>query len=1066
MKSFRSITSFCVVLLIALSAHGQNSISALERRFQLQQGLVVERVAQNTPAQKAGVHPGDILLGWKRASTHGEFESPFDLAYVFLEQAPRGPISVVALRGGHRIEWIFRSDAWGISVRPNFTEPLLSIYLQGEELFASGKHPEATEHFRVAAASVREGDPLWLSPWLLSNAGKLLMGARQWQLSDAVYQEAIARAAGSGPVVRAELLRQQAVAYEQRQDLVTATKYYQEVLQECRELGRKTLVESNALLSLAVVELKRGVYDGAEEHLRSAMEIDEALAPTSIQSLLAMTNLAVLYQDQGQFERAEEHYLKALGKEERYFPRSSLLEGTLDDLAVLFDQQGDLARAEAYHRRALAVAERLDPDSLDVADILANLAECIVEQGRGSQAEVFQRRALSIREKASPDSLPTAYSLAGLGKIARIRGNLRKAEEYYRRSLAIADKVDAPGRDRASFFIGLAAVFREQLDFSGAEHLYRQALAIIENEDPGSADRVTTLANLAGTVYQQNRLDAAAQLYHQALNTLENRAFHLGGVQETRSLYRAEHARYYQEYISLLIAQGHPEQAFEVIEGSRARTLFEMLAHANVDVEQGADPVLRERERKLRQMLNAKAEYRIRIVAEDHTDQQTAVVDKEIENLLLEQQEVEAQLRTISPAYASLTEPQKLDVPEIQKLLDSNTLLLEYSLGEERSYVWAVSDNSLKLYALPKRAEIEAAARRVYDLLTSRNRPVNKTAEDENPTEKRFMQAAKKLSEMVIGPVARLLPGKRLLIVSDGALQYIPFSALPTPGSRTDEVPLIVNHEIVNLPSASVLAELRRQEIGRGKAPKTVAVLADPVFDSRDERLAKRTLQEASSSASLPHPRSDLTRSAEDVGLTRGGKLYLSRLVYTRNEADAVMAVIPPGQGKLALDFEASRQMATSPALAKYHIVHFATHGILDNKHPELSGLVLSLVNKEGRPQDGFLKLQDIYNMKLPVDLVVLSGCETGLGEQVNGEGLLSLTRGFMYAGASRVVASLWNVSDIATASLMADFYKAMERDGIPPAAALRVAQIKMWKQKQWSSPYYWAAFQIQGEWK
>jgi CHAT domain-containing protein len=146
--------------------------------------------------------------------------------------------------------------------------------------------------------------------------------------------------------------------------------------------------------------------------------------------------------------------------------------------------------------------------------------------------------------------------------------------------------------------------------------------------------------------------------------------------------------------------------------------------------------------------------------------------------------------------------------------------------------------------------------------------------------------------------------------------------------------------------------------------------------------------------------------------------------------------------------------------------VHFATHGIINNRHPELSGLVLSLVNKQGKPQDGFLKLQDIYNMRLPVDLVVLSGCETGLGEQVSGEGLMNLTRGFMYAGAIRVVASLWSVSDVATASLMADFYRAMERDGMRPAAALRVAQIQMWKQKQWSSPYYWAAFQIQGDWK
>ena len=709
----------------------------------------------------------------------------------------------------------------------------------------------------------------------------------------------------------------------------------------------------------------------------------------------------------------------------------------------------------------------MDPDSLDVADILSNLAECIVEQGGLSRAEVFQRRALSIREKAAPDSLPTAYSLAGLGKIARIRGNLRKAEEYYRRALAIADKVDAPSRDRASFFIGLAAVFREQLDFSEAEHLYRQALAIIDNEDPGSADRVTTLANLAGTVYQQNRLDDAAQLYHQALNILENRAFHLGGVQETRSLYRAEHARYYQEYIGLLIAQGHPEQAFEVLEGSRARTLFEMLAHANVDVEQRADPMLRERERKLRQMLNAKAEYRIRIVAGDHTDQQTAVVNKEIENLLLEQQEVESQLRSGSPAYAALTQPQKLGISEIQSLLDANSLLLEYSLGEERSYVWAVTAKSLRAYVLPKGLEIEAAARRVYDLLTLKNRIVNKEGEDRaNTAERKYVEAANKLSEMVIGPVAHLLTGKRLLIVSDGALQYIPFAALPMPGNRAGSVPLIVKHEIINLPSASVLAELRRQQIGRRKASMTVAVLADPIFDPTDERLKMLPLQKSSSSASSSRRDNDVIRSAKDLDLTRGAQPYLSRLLYTRNEADAVMAVTPPGKGMLAVDFDASRALATSPALAKYRIVHFATHGIINNRHPELSGLVLSLVNKQGKAQDGFLKLQDIYSMKLPVDLVVLSGCDTGLGEQISGEGLLSLTRGFMYAGAIRVVASLWSVSDVATASLMADFYRAMERDGMRPAAALRVAQIHMWRQKQWSSPYYWAAFQIQGDWK
>jgi CHAT domain-containing protein len=154
------------------------------------------------------------------------------------------------------------------------------------------------------------------------------------------------------------------------------------------------------------------------------------------------------------------------------------------------------------------------------------------------------------------------------------------------------------------------------------------------------------------------------------------------------------------------------------------------------------------------------------------------------------------------------------------------------------------------------------------------------------------------------------------------------------------------------------------------------------------------------------------------------------------------------------------------PALSQYRIVHFATHGLLNSEHPEFSGLVFSLVNERGKAQDGFLQLQDIYNLNLSADLVVLSSCETALGKEISGEGLVGLTRGFMYAGATRVVASLWNVSDAATARLMADFYRAMEHDGLRPAAALRSAQIQMWKQKRWSSPYFWAAFQIQGEWR
>lgn len=167
-----------------------------------------------------------------------------------------------------------------------------------------------------------------------------------------------------------------------------------------------------------------------------------------------------------------------------------------------------------------------------------------------------------------------------------------------------------------------------------------------------------------------------------------------------------------------------------------------------------------------------------------------------------------------------------------------------------------------------------------------------------------------------------------------------------------------------------------------------------------------------------------------------------------------------------ALDFNANRVTATSSDLGQYRIVHFATHGLLNSEHPELSGIVLSLVDEQGRPQDGFLRLREIYNLNLPAELVVLSACRTGLGKEIKGEGLVGLTRGFMYAGAARVVASLWKVQDDATAELMKRFYLGMLKDGMRPAAALRSAQVEMWKQKRWRSPYYWAAFVLQGEWK
>jgi CHAT domain-containing protein len=337
---------------------------------------------------------------------------------------------------------------------------------------------------------------------------------------------------------------------------------------------------------------------------------------------------------------------------------------------------------------------------------------------------------------------------------------------------------------------------------------------------------------------------------------------------------------------------------------------------------------------------------------------------------------------------------------------------------------------------------------------------------------------------MLLAPVASKLnlewKGKRLVIVASGALDYLPFAALPVPlvpeaGAKAAEGyhPLIVDHEIVILPSASVLAAIRSESAGRRKAARTLAILADPVFEANDPRvlIAARDRESGGSpgsgvrsadvSSSSPESNPELTRSARSFN--RAG---FYQLPFSRQEAEAIATLIPKAKLLKATGFDANRATATSGELSRYRIVHFATHGLLNSEYPELSGLVLSLVDRNGAAQDGFLRMHEIYNLQLPADLIVLSACQTALGKEIRGEGLIGLTRGFMYAGAERVVASLWQVDDLATAELMKRFYRGMLKDGMRPAAALRAAQIEMMKHNRWASPYFWAAFVMQGEWR
>jgi CHAT domain-containing protein len=577
-----------------------------------------------------------------------------------------------------------------------------------------------------------------------------------------------------------------------------------------------------------------------------------------------------------------------------------------------------------------------------------------------------------------------------------------------------------------------------------------------------------TLLDLARVEQARGRPDAALEHIEASVTLTDSLRGRVVSPDLRASFVAAERKRY-DVYIDILmqLEAAYPGREFaaralEASERGRARVLLESLLQGRTDVHQGVDPTLLASERAFQRQLDDASTRVSQLTARQAEAQAVDAARSAIETLSASYQQIEARIRRESPAYAALTQPHPLTTREIQRdIVDADTLFLEFSLGEKHSWLWVVSPSSIETVPLPPRDQIATAARQIYTLLTARQ---GKKGESSAAHSKRvagadaqWQRASTEFSQMLLGAAATRLGdawrGKRLLIAPDAALAYVPFAVLPDPAAApgaSEPTPLVDGHEIVNVPSASVLAVIRQDTNGRAPAAKSLAILADPVFDASDPRVA-------------PHPRAV---SLDDGELQNGPRLHLARLPFSRREAQAIAALVPADDRLHATDFDANRSVAMDGRLGGYRLVHFATHGFVDSEHPELSSLVLSLVRPNGQAQDGFLRLNDIYNMRLPAELVVLSGCQTALGKDIRGEGLIGLTRGFMYAGARRIVASLWQVDDVATAELMRVFYRGMLKDGLRPAAALRAAQRELATHAQWKSPYYWSPFVLQGEWK
>jgi CHAT domain-containing protein len=684
-----------------------------------------------------------------------------------------------------------------------------------------------------------------------------------------------------------------------------------------------------------------------------------------------------------------------------------------------------------------------------------------------------------VLSEASGNRHMQSWALRYIGAAHLAQADAANALRHLEHSLEIQRSVEDP-LFRAGTLVEIGRAHELIGDRKRAITFFEEALTLSRT----ARDRVgeaTARFALARASAAAGHLDAARDYIESALTVAESLRTDVEH-RELRASYFASVHQYHELYVDVLMqlrklhSRGQlAAAAFEVSERARARSLLDSLTEAHVDLRKGVDPELLKREQDVKQAFAQWAERQRQTLGGPSRDPDLKALAADHRQLEDRYNQVQAEIRSKSPRYAALAKPQPLSLKDVQKqVLDPDTLLLEYALGDRRSYLWVVSNTTQFSYELASRADIERAAQRLYERLTARLTATGDARERRRLAEvadAQYWQEAAELSELLLAPAAKKLIGKRLLIVADGALQYLPFAALPVPGNQGDPVPMMVEHEIISLPSASALAVLRRES--RDRQPSAaVAVLADPVFEADDPRLGTRngSGRDVAKAAAVPPVSANVDAGLElalrDFGFMRDGKLNVPRLAATRHEADTIVGAAPVGTTLRAIDFDANRVTAMSPELAKYRVVHFATHGVFNSDDPALSGLILSMFDKRGQPQDGFLRLHDIYGMRLPVELVVLSACNTALGKPVKGEGLVGIVRGFMYAGASRVIASLWKVDDDATGAMMGRFYEEMLKNNRSPAAALRQAQLAMWQQERWRPPFYWAAFALQGEWK
>jgi CHAT domain-containing protein len=887
--------------------------------------------------------------------------------------------------------------------------------------------------------------------------------------------------------------------------------------------AKAKLDQGRKLLKLGKADQALGLLEQALKQFESASD-QKGVA-------VARDALGDLYNRQGQYSVALSHYQKA---RDAYTSHSDTYNANLMLAKVgdMYFRSGNLQESRnAYSQMSVTKPDTsamgTAKDAKGKVDKARGIGSRLGGLGRPSAASVSDVASVGTDVAGEVQKARDTYRQfiiyaiyeSGLGRLDYFNGQQDSAKTHFDNAISavthpIYGKFGQSRRFRVAARASLGDIALNQGRFNDAIKLFTEAA------DGARKDKRTDLMWPAQRGLGKTRWTMAAQekdqkkaakaredaiaSYREALSTIE--AIRAGSLSadESRSTFLATTKDVYDEAASALAERAlmaskpgealagaaltDAAEAFKIVEQSRARSLLDMLGEANADITVGvpAELLKRKEDNLARQQEIAQALTGASL-SEETNKKSNDDLQNELDQLATEYDSIENQIRAASPRYASLTAPQPLTLAEVQQqVLDDKTALLEYSLGDRQSYLWAATQGGVALYKLPARAAVDQQAidlraqmvptklrTRIVgiDVAGGQTRGLGIAAADAGAAGA-FASASHALYKTVVEPAASMLADKRLLVVADGALNYVPFEALVTTAGGADYATLpylIKSNEIVYAPSASVVAVVRKQ--ASPQASKNVLLVADPVFNSNDPRAKGAAVAAVGGGDTrglgLSSALSDVAGAPAATSGAPAQGLPLARLPGTKREAEGIAQLVRTsgGQADVWLDLNASESNVQTKDIKKYRAVHIATHGLLNAERPQFTGIVLSLIgNKTG---DGFLRTDEIFNLGLGSPLVMLSACETGLGKEKRGEGVIGLTRAFMYAGAPTVGVSLWSVSDNSTAELMTDFYKRMlTGQGMPASAAMRAARQNMIAGKKYAAPFYWAPFVLVGEWR